>query len=148
MINEMKYWGKRAAGCIFFCPKTNRMLLNYRSAEVMEPNLCYSTWGGKFDGNESVEQVIEREVVEESGYIGNYDMEFVYTFVDGNFKYYNFLVIVDNEFEPILNWETEIPEGYDEYPWFDFNDCPDNLHLGLKRAWPYFYNTIKVKGVL
>ena len=44
---------------------------------------------------------------------------------ESGFKYYNYLAIVEHEFTPRLNWETE------SFGWFNLNDLPSPLHFGL-----------------
>jgi hypothetical protein len=45
-------------------------------------------------------------------------------------KYYNYLIVVDTEFEPKIppenRWETQ---GWD---WFEYGKWPSNLHFGVK----------------
>jgi 8-oxo-dGTP pyrophosphatase MutT (NUDIX family) len=43
---------------------------------------------------------------------------------DGVFEYHNFLVTLDDEFAPILNWENEA------FVWAALGDWPDPLHFG------------------
>jgi len=42
------------------------------------------------------------------------------------FTYYNYLAIVEHEFKPVLNWETQ------DYRWVEWGDWPEPLHNGLK----------------
>ena len=41
------------------------------------------------------------------------------------FTYYNFLAIVDDEFEPSMDWETQ------GYRWVEYGKWPTPLHPGL-----------------
>ena len=54
--------------------------------------------------------------------------------------YHNFLAIIDNEFEPDLNWETQ---GYE---WVDFGDWPSPLHPGLK--WLIANDGNKIESII
>lgn len=117
-------WGESAAGVLFVCTKTKRILLLLRSEYVLEPN----TWGiisGKIDGNESPKAAAIRESEEEVGYKAENLIE-SYVYKHGDFTFYNFVCYVDKEFTPKLNWENE------NYKWFDINELPDNLHYGLE----------------
>jgi 8-oxo-dGTP pyrophosphatase MutT (NUDIX family) len=120
-----EFWGKEAGGVLVYCSNTDRFLILLRSEYVLEPN----TWGiisGKLDdGEESIEQAVQRESQEEIGQtLPNLIPSFIYE--KENFKFYNFVCIVNQEFEPKLNWENS------EYKWVKLNEMPENLHFGLK----------------
>jgi len=103
---EREYWGNKAAGVLCVSAQSGRFLVMLRSDEVNEPN----TWGvlsGKVDGKESFEQAATREAREETGYTGKVSLTPMYKFKDNDFTFQNFLGIVDQEFEPKLNWESE-----------------------------------------
>jgi 8-oxo-dGTP pyrophosphatase MutT (NUDIX family) len=128
-----EYWdsGSGAAGCIFFCPATRRWLVSFRSAHVMEPH-TWGIWGGKLDGRETPLEAVKREAEEETGHSAE-GIEFIpsYVYQDGSFKYRNFIAIVDAEFEPEMDWETE------GFRWCKINEFPNKLHFGLKALYPY-----------
>jgi hypothetical protein len=58
------------------------------------------------------------------------DLQLCYTFRDEKtrFVYYNYAVLVPEEFEPALNWEVS------EHAWIEFGQWPDPLHFGMQ-AW-------------
>ena len=119
------FWGTEAGGVLVYCSTTDRYLILLRSGWVLEPN----TWGiisGKLDDDETnIEDAVLREAQEETGQeLGNLIPSFI--FEKPNFKFHNFVCIVDEEFEPILNWENS------DYKWVKINEMPDNLHFGLK----------------
>jgi len=74
------------------------------------------------------------ELEEEAGYGGNVKLINAYIYKkkdqEGNniFTYYNYIGIIDDEFEPILNWETE------SYKWVTFEELLsiEPKHFGLK----------------
>jgi len=107
------YWGNIGGGVVLFCTSTRRFLIGFRSDNVMEPNLCWGTFGGKLDVDEGVDETIEeavlREVEEETGYKGNTNLIKGYIFRDSkkNFEYHNYIGIINTEFKPILNWEND-----------------------------------------
>ena len=125
-LKETGFWGKQAAGCIFGCPRTGRLLLPLRSLKVTEPN-TWGTWGGALDEDETPEQGVKREIQEETEYSGRYRLVPLSVFVHpSGFKYHNFLAIVLREFKPKLNWETH------RAVWFEREDIPHRLHSGLQ----------------
>ena len=118
------FWGSKAAGAIFLARDTGRILLPFRSGDVQEPH-TWGVWGGAIDEGEDPAQAVEREIKEESGYRGRLQLVPLYVFRKGTFAYHNFLAIVDTEFTPRLNWETEA------FKWVEFGDWPSPLHFGL-----------------
>ena len=122
------FWGKRAAGCLFLAKSTNRIMIAHRSSAVLEPN-TWGTIGGALDSDESPDSGVIREIKEETGYTGSVELIELSVFEhESGFKYHNFLAIVDNEFTPELNWETQ------EISWFDYGTWPHPLHPGLELA--------------
>ena len=127
------FYGKWGAGCIFMARSTNRFLLAHRSDnpppyDVEQPG-TWGTWGGAGYGSPTKQAVIQRvrtEVHEETGH--NIDAQFLplYVFKKNTFQYFNFLAILDEEFEPHLNWESQ------GYRWCKFGEWPSPLHFGLK----------------
>jgi 8-oxo-dGTP pyrophosphatase MutT (NUDIX family) len=126
-----KFWGSAGAGGLFYAEDTGRVLVQKRSPAVNEPN-TWGVWGGKIDHGESPERALQREVKEEAGYRGAYNLEKVYTFKDGKFRYDNYLIVVPEEFEPRHGWESS------DHEWADVDDLPSPLHFGLKAALPSF----------
>lgn len=125
---ERKYCGKQGAGAIIKSSKTGRYLLALRSDEVMEPN-TWGIWGGKIDSDEVPVEAVLREIDEELGNITIINKpKLLYTYHDkeNDFKYYNFLIIVKDEFKPDLNWE------HNDAEWFSLDKFPKKLHFGLK----------------
>lgn len=117
-----------AAGAIFISNKTERILLNFRSDSVSKPN-CFGFWGGKIEKNEKILEGLSREIKEEVGFMPDYDKFYpldVYCSPDGYFRYYSFLIIVENEFIPNLNEESS------GYIWCKLGTYPKPLHNGAK----------------
>lgn len=104
-----KFWGNLAAGVLPICLKTKRILLAFRSAYVNEPH-TWGIFGGKLDEvqeEDDLTQVALREFREESDFNGEIELIPVFVFRKPNFEYHNFLGLVNEEFEPSLDWETE-----------------------------------------
>lgn len=124
-LQKTGFWGKQGAGCIFLARDSKRILLPLRSQNVEEPG-TFGVWGGAIDSEEDPKTAVEREVKEESGYNGTMKLVPLVVFKKDSFRYHNFLAIVDTEFVPDLNWETE------SYIWVNFGEWPHPLHFGLK----------------
>jgi 8-oxo-dGTP pyrophosphatase MutT (NUDIX family) len=129
--DETGYWGKQGAGCLAVARSTGRVLIGFRSEYVMEP-FTWGTFGGAMDEDLTPEQMARKELRQEAGYTGAVEMVplYVYEAPEGTFAYHNFAAVVDEEFEPIVNWEHE------EARWFDIEELldnpPDELHYGLE----------------
>ena len=124
-LSDTGFWGKQGAGCIVLCRKTKRLLLPLRSSRVLEPN-TWGVWGGAIDSDEDPENAVRRELSEEADYSGEVEMVPLSIFQKDSFRYFNFLAIVDEEFEPELNWETR------DFTWTELDNLPQPLHFGLK----------------
>lgn len=125
-LQKTGFWGKRGAGCIILATDTGRICLPHRSQYVEQPG-TWGTWGGAIDGDENPEVAAAREVREEAGYSGQLRMVPLFVFKHSSgFTYYNYLAVVEREFKPQLNWETQ------DYRWVEWGDWPEPLHNGLK----------------
>ena len=127
------FWGNVGGGVLPICTETKRILLPYRSAYVNEPH-TWGVWGGKIDeeygqSEDDIMDVVKREFTEESGYDGHIELITAYIFETSNksFKYFNFIGLLSEEFEPELNWETE------SYKWVTFDELLKikSKHFGL-----------------
>lgn len=115
-----------AAGCLAMAESTGRLLLPFRSGDVQQPH-TWGTWGGSCDQYESPTATAIREFREETGYLDKISLMVpLYVFKRDNFRYYNFLIMVPQEFEPQLNWETE------RAAWIEYGDWPQPMHPGLR----------------
>lgn len=124
-LQDTGFWGRAGAGCLFLSLKTGRICISHRSEDVQEPH-TWGTWGGAIDSNESPQAAAQREVQEEAGYFGPSKIVplFIFSHPSG-FKYYNFLAVVEDEFSPELDWETQ------GFTWVEFGKWPRPLHPGL-----------------
>lgn len=135
-LQSTGFWGKEGAGCIFIARDTGRILLQFRSSRVEQPH-TWGTWGGAIDSGETPKDAVHREVEEETGYFGRFGVVRLWTFEKEAFKYHNFLVIVEKEFEPDLGWEG------DGYKWVHFGHWPSPLHFGMEALLQHAGNKIK-----
>lgn len=122
------FWGAQAAGCIFVAEDTGRIMLAHRSEDVQEPH-TWGGFGGAIDNGEDPSESVLREIVEETRYAGPVNLIPLYVFRSDTFRYYNFLAVVPNEFEPILDWENQ------GYAWVEWGDFPRPLHFGLVKLF-------------
>ena len=130
-------WGSSASGVLVVARDTGRVLLGLRSAWVAEPG----TWGN-FGGaigigdDGQVEPALPpadnalKELVEETGYQGEIELFASWTYVEPNFRYYNFIGVVPTEASVPLdqtNWEVE------RLDWFTPSELQGlpNLHFGV-----------------
>lgn len=119
------FWGRQAAGCLFMAQDTGRLLIAHRSARVEEPH-TWGTWGGAMDRSETPAHAVRREVAEETGHDGPSTLVPLAVFShESGFRYHNFLMIVPEEFEPVLNWESQ------DHRWVDLHEMPEPQHPGL-----------------
>lgn len=137
ILLEGEYWGNAGAGILPYAINTKRFLMSLRSGEVYEPH-TWSLWGGKVEGGENVAEAAEREFREETGYSKPINLVKSYIFKDPkeDFKYTNFVGIIENEFIPKLDWETQ------SYKWVTYTQLEilEPKHLGFKKF--FINNTI------
>lgn len=125
---------QEAVGAIFMSISTGKVMLNLRSEGVTYSNY-WGFVGGKVEINETPIEALHREIQEEMGLhvpemldIIPFD---VFTTKNGRFKYYSFLVLVQDEFVPELNDESN------GFAWVKMGMWPKPLHPGAK---PTLYN--------
>jgi len=125
--DETGYWGNEGSGCIVVARSTGRVLIGLRSGDVMEP-YTWGTFSGALDAGLTPEQGARKELRQETGYAGPAEMVPLYLFEapGGTFRFQNFLAVVEDEYEPELNWENE------DARWFDLDALPEDLHYGLE----------------
>lgn len=117
-----------AAGAIFMSKKTKRVLLNFRSQAVSKSS-TFGFWGGKIEHGEEILEGLTREIKEEVGFVPKHDELIpldVYCSPDGFFQYYSFVIMVDREFIPRINHES------DGYLWCNLSKFPKQLHSGAR----------------
>lgn len=118
-------WGNQGAGILPISKTTGRLLLNFRSQHVNEGRQ-WGVWGGKVD-EDDITTAAKREFMEETGYSGNLQMIPAYRYSEPGFLYQNFIGILDDEFEPELNWESE------GFKWVNISELVHirPMHFGL-----------------
>lgn len=135
-----KFWGDSGAGVLVICKNTGNLLVSMRSEDVNEPN-TWGIFGGKTEEGETPEESAQRELTEESGYKGKYEMipAYIYVAPGNTFTYYNFIGIVEEEFEPEYDWETAYAE------WMPLEKLMkiEPKHFGLKKLLEHSMDIIK-----
>jgi len=135
-----KFWGDQGAGILPICKNTGRLLVSFRSKEVNEPH-TWGIFGGKMDTDETPMESAKRELIEETGYEGNFELIPAYVYISPNedFKYHNFIGIVETEFEPEYDWETESSK------WLSMSELLElkPKHFGLKKLLDKSIDIIK-----
>lgn len=119
---------KSGAGCLILCPKTERVLLNLRAANKSH-NLKWGLWGGMIEQDENPKDTVLRELEEEAGFLPEISRFYpfdVYQSRDNNFIFYTFVCVVEDEFVPVLNEES------DGYAWINLGVWPKPMHHGAK----------------
>lgn len=148
------WWSKSAAGALILARDTGKLLMQKRPDDDEYDPGTWSSFGGGIDRSETPERALKRELFEECGLKGGepfrggythnaYKIQALpYTYRSADLVYYNFLVTVDQEFEPATNHETA------EFGWFAFGAWPQPLHPGIlelfkdKQAYRMIYNAV------
>ena len=118
-----------AAGALFLAKTTGRVLLNLRS-KYTSNSRTWSFCGGMVESNETVQEGLARELYEEIGSVPNFIKSYpldVFHSADGNFNYFTLLILVEDEFIPKLNRES------DGYAWVKVGAWPAPLHPAAKK---------------
>jgi len=125
-MKKTGYFGKQGAGAILLAKNTGRVLLMHRSSEV-HMGMTWGGCGGAFDPDtENKIDKVRKEIKEETGYVSRVPLvPLPFIFRDGTFAYHNYLGLVDNEFEPVLGWESI------DYIWCEYGHWKSPLHPGV-----------------
>ena len=127
--NDMggRFWGNAGAGLLPFARSTSRFCVTLRGKDANEPN-TWGIFGGAIDDDATPEDTARKELEEESGYNGHVELLELYIFKSRTFTYHNFIGVVDEEFEPVLNWENS------KYAWLTLDELITlpQKHFGLE----------------
>lgn len=120
-----------ASGILPICSSTGRICLGWRSSSVHQGD-CWGTFGGAVQAGKTPAESAKTEM-EEVGYHGSIHLHPAYVFTSGNFKYYNFIGVVPDEFAYSGgSWETDYITwaSYEEIV-EDMKTRPGDYHSGL-----------------
>jgi len=130
------------SGALFYSLKTKRFLLLHR-AQSKQKNV-WGLVGGTNGKNELPWPALKREIEEEVGFLPSIVKTIpLETFIstDEKFSFHTYLVVVNDEFLPILNNE------HDGYSWVTFGKWPKPLHVGLRNTLQSKTNQTKLETV-
>jgi 8-oxo-dGTP pyrophosphatase MutT (NUDIX family) len=118
----------QAAGAFVCAASTGRFLLQLRGKDGDAAG-TWGQFGGGIEAGETREAAVQRELEEETGYSGPIFMRALKANVDPHFTYHNFAAVVPDEFEPVMNGESEA------HTWCEFGQWPTPLHPGIQRTF-------------
>jgi 8-oxo-dGTP pyrophosphatase MutT (NUDIX family) len=119
-----------SAGALFKCTSTNRYLFMLRSSTSSYPSR-WSLLGGKVHHDERILEGLQREIVEEIGFLPKIQKWIAFncfTSMDKKFQYHSVLMLTPKEFIPKLNSEN------DGYAWVNIENPPKPLHPRLREV--------------
>ena len=132
------------SGGLFLAKDTNRFLFLLRNQ-----GRTAGTWGlvgGKQEPSDATAyQALQREIQEEVGQSPDIKKVIpleLFVSDDRHFQFNTYILLVDNEFIPILNDE------HVGYAWCSFDNWPKPLHQGVKRSLTSKINKSKIDIVL
>jgi len=130
------------SGALVYSLSTKRFLLLHRTQSKQK-----NVWGlvGGTNGKDELPwPALQREINEEVGGLPNIIKTIpLETFVstDEKFSFHTYLVVIKDEFLPILN------EEHDGYAWVNFGKWPMPLHMGLRSTLQNKTNQTKLATV-
>lgn len=106
----------KGAGAVIISAASKRCLWVKRSMDSEAPG-TWANLGGGVDLGETIVQGLRRELYEEGGIDQQIAFTPFYKSIQPNFTYYNFVGVVADEFDPVLNdehtdfvWSVKIPQ--------------------------------------
>ena len=130
------------SGALFYALNTKRFLFLHRTQRKTG-----NTWGlvgGTNNDTETPFEGLKREIQEEVGNVSDFAKTIpLETFVsnDDRFNFHTYLIVVREEFLPVLNSE------HDGYAWVAFSKWPKPLHQGLRNTLQNKTNLAKLETV-
>ena len=127
------------SGALFYATSTKRFLFLQRTDG--KTSGMWGLAGGKAKFKESAFEGLKREIIEEVGTPPTFRKVIpleVFTSNDQQFFFNTYVIAIQDEFPPILNYE------HSSYAWCAFECWPKPLHAGLRNT----LNNKSIKGKL
>lgn len=119
---------KSGVGTLIISSSTETVMLGLR-APYKTHSMSWALFGGMMEDQETPKQSLLRELEEELGFIPDiakiYPFD-VYQSKDKHFKYYSYVIVVEEEFVPVLNKESA------GYCWTKLGNWPRPMHQGAR----------------
>lgn len=130
------------SGALILSKKTKRFLLLKRTQEKTQGQ--WGLVGGKKEEYDaSTMDTLIREIKEELGLTLSIEKIIPLDFYNNkDFNYGTYIILVENEFVPLLNCE------HSSYAWCKYKNWPNPLHQGLKYSLNNKINKIKLECIL
>jgi len=123
------------AGGILYCRETKRFLFLLRNDKKYKNRWGFA--GGKVENDETTINGLKREIFEEVGHLPDIEKIIpieLFTSKDGHFFYHTFILIIEEEFIPVLNGE------HCGFAWVTMAGWPGPLHPGV-------FSTLKLDSI-
>ena len=149
-LNEEKQELGYGAGVCIFCPKTGRFLLQKRGPNGEDAGE-HDWFGGGVEEGEDIQTGAVRELLEEGGIEAPPEhlyplARFGYQPEKGLGGYFIWLLVVEDEFEAIPNWDGDTHDEVEDFNWIGAkewgNITPHERVFGLFSD-PTFVETLK-----
>lgn len=113
----------QGAGALFYAEDTGRFLLVKRS-EVCDYPGTWCGLGGGVEPGEALDEAVRREAREEAQFPEDApcDLHYIGVQKSPDFEFHNYLAVLPEEFDPVLNHE------HTDYQWCHWEDFPDAMH--------------------
>jgi 8-oxo-dGTP pyrophosphatase MutT (NUDIX family) len=128
---------KYSAGCLYYCPDDNTVLLVKRSGVMNHPHL-WDIPGGRSDSDDqTAKETAVREATEELGELPEeskiikHHVEILKKSDDSNYEYHIFIFAVPEKEKIRYTPKVTLDEENIGIKWFDIDELPANTHFNL-----------------